>query len=99
MRLPEQLRIDPADDGCLRHRGTAEPGIVAEPQRVVGILSEVQVMRAKARVDHRELLGLGIVDCYLTRVLKEAFMRHVEGIELSRAKRRAPLTILWDIFR
>src|SRR6516165_9131991 len=55
----------------LRHRRAAEPRIVAEPQRVVGILSEVQVMRAKAGVNHRELLGLRVVDRYLTRVLEE----------------------------
>ncbi len=85
--LPEQLGVDPADDGHLRHGGAAETGIVAEPQRVVGVFGEIQVMRAEASIDRREFLGLRIVDRDLARVLEEPVVRHVKRIELGRAQR------------
>src|SRR5262249_34997330 len=37
--LPEQLGVDPADDGQL------VLAVVAEPQRVIGILGEIQMVR------------------------------------------------------
>src|SRR5262249_39978865 len=54
-RLPEHLRVHPADEGELVLE------VVAEPQRVVRILAEIQMVRAEARVDERELLRLRVV--------------------------------------
>ena len=81
---PEHLRVDPADDGELVLE------VVAEPQRVVGVLGEVQVVRAEARVDERELFGLRVVDRDLTGVLHEPVRGARERVRLRRrmARRR-----------
>jgi hypothetical protein len=76
--FPEQLGVDPADDGQLRHGGSADPRIVAEPQRIVGVLGEIQVMRAEAGVDRRELLGFRLIDRDLPRILEESLIGYFE---------------------
>src|SRR5712692_1042164 len=50
----EHLPVQPADNAAC---GTAR----AHPERVVGIETELQMMRGKARADQRELAGLRIV--------------------------------------
>ena len=54
VRLVEHLRVEPADD--------IAAAAAAGPQRVVRVLGELQVVRAEAGVDERELLRLRIVD-------------------------------------
>ena len=63
--FPEQLRVHPADDGQFVLE------IVAEPQRVVGILGKIQMVRPETRVNERELRGLRVVHRDLAGVLHE----------------------------
>src|SRR5262249_7337342 len=75
-RLPEHLRVHPAEQGQLVLK------VVAEPQGVVGVLAEVEVVSAEAGVDERELLGPRIVDGDLPRVLHEPVGGPRERIDL-----------------
>ena len=60
VRLLVHLRVHPADDGT---------GQFVEIERFVGIGIELQVVRAVARVDQRELLRAGIVERHLAEAL------------------------------
>src|SRR5581483_12194861 len=53
--LAEFLDIEPADDAAAGAR-TAR----AHPKRVVGVMSEIKMMRREAGVDHVPLAGRGI---------------------------------------
>src|SRR5882724_6701849 len=72
--------IEPADhcERALR--------VVAEPERVVGVLREIEVMRAETSVDVIVFLELRIVDRDLARVLHKSIWRAREWIELRRAQ-------------
>src|SRR5216683_2439398 len=85
--LPKHPRVDPADYGEIVLQ------IVAEPQRIVGVLGKIQMMRPEAGVDESELLGLRIVDGYLPRILHETVGGFVERIELCGTQRRILLAI------
>ena len=52
------------------------------------------MVRAEAGIDERELLGLGIIDGDLARVLDEAVGRSGERVELGRAQRRIALAVI-----
>src|SRR5262249_3194440 len=54
-RLPEHPRVHPAEQRQLVLK------VVAEPEGVVGVLAEVEVVGAEAGVDERELFGPGVV--------------------------------------
>src|SRR5262249_22771765 len=92
-RLPEQFRVDPADEGELVLQ------IVAEPQRVVRILPEVQVVGSEASVDEGELLRLRVIDSDLTRVLHEPVRRAREREHLRRGMTRGRRAVRWWILR
>ncbi len=86
--LPIHLGIDPADHGEIAL------AVVAQPQRVVGILREVEMVGAEAGVDERELLGGGVIDGDLARILDEAGRGSGERIKLGGAQGRIPLAII-----
>src|SRR5438045_658679 len=71
MRLLEHFRVQPSDH-------IATPATTG-PKRVIGILGELQVVRAETRVDERELLSLWIVHCELpaAAVQRKQFRRWV----------------------
>jgi hypothetical protein len=56
--------------------------VSGKPQRVVGVFSQVQVLRAEAGIDEREFLASGIIDRDLARVLEKSFVPLLKGIEL-----------------
>ena len=74
--LPILVGVDPADYGELALR------VSGKPQRVVGVFSQVQVLRAEAGIDEREFLASGIIDRDLARVLENSFVPLLKGIEL-----------------
>ena len=87
------LGVEPADHGEI------VLAVVGEPERVVGVLGEVEVMRAEAGVDVVVLLELRIVDRDLPRVLEEPVRRERHRIELRRAQRRIALAIIRRLLR
>ena len=63
--LEIHLGVEPADHGQI------VLAVVGEPKRVVGVLGEVEVMRAEAGIDVRPLLRLRIVERELPAALRD----------------------------